>query len=334
MKNLTNKIFFLITILLIIFSLSCYNDDKPPCGRIDPGIVPVSPYNSPIWHPSGQFIGFNYTPLKRITYPDSEEYWGYQEFAYDSTGFWLINPDGSDMRRIFPHTLQTPEWSPDGEWIVFVPDAQIFKMRFTGETFDTTTITQLTSVGRNFFPAWSPDGQWIAHDRTYSYPETPDVQGIWLLKSLDGSDRTKISTGRFPDWSPDGNNIIFIGFHSEIYRVNISDTTKIDRLTSLNQVNIYATDNCHPRYSPDGKKIAFWSSGNLCVMDTTGSNQHQLTTREVDASFGLPFSWSPTGAEIVYTRYSASDWTYDNGVLWIMNAATGEEIQLTFNSEP
>ncbi len=336
---LKSKITLLFFVILIFFSLSCDNPvnvNSKPCGGIDPLIVPAPPYDSPIWHPSGKFIGFNHTPLRRITYPYGEGCPGRQEFAFDSAGFWLINPDGTNKRRIFPYRLQSPAWSPDGEWIAFSmsigSDVHIFKMRFTGTTFDMTTLVQLTTVGRNFFPAWSPDGKWIAYD---SNSESPNgMNFIWLMRS-DGSEKRRItyepSQGeiRMPHWSPGGNKIVHIRslvgtFSSEIFIMD-SNGTNPNRLTFNS-----ATD-CHPRYSPDGTKIAFWSDGNLWVMDATGSNLRQLTTQGIDATFGLPFSWSPDGKGIVYTVYRSNDWTYANGVLWIVNIETGMKRQLTFN---
>jgi len=334
MKNLANKIVALFLISLIVFSFSCENNDEKD-GGISIEIVPESPYNSPIWHPDGQFIGLNHTPLKQIIYPDGNESLDYQQvFDYDSTGFWLINPDGTNMRRIFPYTLHTPSWSPDGEWITFVSDGQIFKMRYTGETFDTTTITQLTSVGRNFFPDWSPDGKWIAHDRTYSYPETADVQGIWLLKSLDGSDRIKISTGRMPDWSPNGNEIIFIDWFDSIQGGIIKYNIQTGNRTLL--FDGQGKDIRHAKYSSDGKKIAFTTSpsptgANILIMNINDGDFYQLTSDGVDVVYGLPFSWSPEGKKIVYTKYRSTDWTMNNGVLWMIDVDSGTETQLTFN---
>ncbi|GJQ20415.1 MAG: hypothetical protein HBSIN02_07700 [Bacteroidia bacterium] len=90
-------------------------------------------------------------------------------------------------------------------------------------------------------------------------------------------------------------------------------------------------DNRYPRYSPDGTEIMFWSNGNLWMMDSTGTNLRQLTTHSVDVSFGLPFSWSPDGNKIVYTRYRPDEWTMDNGVLWLLDRNTGAASQFTFN---
>ena len=44
------------------------------------------------------------------------------------------------------------------------------------------------------------------------------------------------------------------------------------------------------------------------------------------------FDWSPDGKEIVYVRFRFTDYTYDNGTLWIMNIETGDKRQLTFNN--
>jgi hypothetical protein len=179
-KNVLKNEFPLLWVFL--FLLSC-NNNNPMDGHLSPcpAVVPASPYNSPIWHPSGNFIGFNYTPLKRITFPYGEHCTAVYEFDLNLSGFWLIDSTGTNQRRIFPYRLQTPAWSPDGQWIAFVSNAQIYKMKFTGTTFDTTSLTQLTFEGRNFFPAWSPDGEWIVYD---SNSESPNgMNFMWKMKA-------------------------------------------------------------------------------------------------------------------------------------------------------
>ena len=88
--------------LLFLFFLSCNvnnneNDDLPPCPPND--IVAMPPYDSPCWHPSGEYIGFNHTPLLRITYPYGEHCQGVYEWDPQQSGFWLINPDEFESEK-------------------------------------------------------------------------------------------------------------------------------------------------------------------------------------------------------------------------------------------
>lgn len=313
------------------------NGDKPPCPPIE--IVPEPAYDSPVWHPSGQFIGFNHTPLLKIEYPYGKDCAGKQYFRGDSAGFWLINSDGTNKRRIFPYKLLNPAWSPDGEWIAFtVPigsEAHIFKMRFTGTTFDTTTLMQLTFEGRNFSPAWSPDGQWIAYDNTVCgnafEPPPPNSCGILVVRN-DGTEKKLLMNARMPTWHPNGQSLLGVigtsptSIWKRFVRHYVFQTAQAETLSA-----VVGNDNRHPKYSPDGTKIAFWSSGNLWLMDTIGANLRELTTRGVGTGFGLPFSWSPSGNKTIYYNYRGNDWTMENGVLWLLDVNSGIETQLTFN---
>lgn len=310
------------------------NGDNSPCGGTTPGIVSQPPYDSPIWHPSGRFIGFNHTPLIGVEYPFGKHCWGEQYFAEDSSGFCLANPDGSNIRRIFPFPLQRPVWSPDGQWIAFDLNNQIFKMRFTGATFDTSTMVQLTSVGSNYIPSWSPDGQWIAYNESVCDAQT--ACGIWLMPS-DGTTHTFLSPyGNFPSWDNSGNRILFITTAVLSSGIVIGDslwyydmTRRADHFFMfLGDGN---KDNRYAQYSPEGTKIVLWSSGNLWSMDTVGSNLRQISSQGVDVSFGSPFSWSPDGKKIVYTVYRPDNWGNENGVIWVFDFVTGEKTQITFN---
>jgi TolB protein len=340
-ENRMRTIMVVSLFILILLGLSGCKDNGSPVdgggGITLPPPIPITAYHSPIWHPSGQFIGFNHIPIKNLHYVAGSKYPDRYELEPDSTGFWLINVDGTNMRRIFPYQLQTPAWSPDGQWIAFVDGAQIFKMLFTGTTFDTTTITQLTTEGRNFLPAWSPNGQWIAYDRSLSDSSGP--AGIWFMHG-DGSAKQSLFGGAYPAWNAQGNILLgAIGTSStsiwtRFVRFDLILSKPIDTLSV-----VVGADNQYPKYSPDGTKIAFASQPlnsqvNLWYMDTTGNNLRQLTTEGMSDNSGLPFSWDPTGNFIVFTQYRFDQWPPQDGTLCILNVATGEKKQLTFNPEP
>ncbi len=333
------KIIFIYPFVVLILIVTSCKDNNPVDDsgiRINPPIPPAI-YNSPIWYPSGEFIGFNHTPLKSIHYATIfSSYPDMYELDYDSTGFWVINTDGTNMRRILPYTLQDPAWSPDGQWIAFVANAQIYKMKFTGTTFDTLSIVQLTTEGRNFFPAWSPDGKWIAFDSNNDSPN--GMNFIWKMKA-DGSSKIRVaydpSIGeiRMPDWSPNGNAIVhqrYIGISSpEIFTMDTSGSNAI-RLTHDENFD------SNPKYSPNGLTIAFTSQSNggqpqIWLMSADGKNSHQLTVSGVESDAGVSFSWDPSGQFLVYSKYRFDQWKPQNGTLWVLDVNTGNERQLTFN---
>jgi len=141
----TSKVIAVTLFMCLWMSCNKTNPVKPVCPSLR--IVALSPYGSSVWHPSGGFIGFNYTPLKQIilSYDDKGCLTDVTyEWELDSSGFWLIDADGTDMRRVLPYGLGEPDWSLNGEWIAFETGAQIYKMRFTGTAFDTITLTAET----------------------------------------------------------------------------------------------------------------------------------------------------------------------------------------------
>ena len=337
---LANLSAFKVLIAFLLFNLlSCDDnpvDKNPPCPPIRIGAP--SPYSEPAWHPSGEFIGFNYTPLERIEYPYGEHCQGEYFWKDDSAGFWLIKADRANMRRILPFKLYSPAWSPDGEWIAFMlpvgDERHIFKMHFNGSTFDSTSMVQLTTEGRNFFPTWSHDGQWIAFDSNNDSPN--GMNFIWKMRS-DGSSKIRlaytptIGEVREPNWSRVSDRILHTRYAgNNVEDIFVMNSEGIDLIRLTNNTN----PKRNPRYSPDENKIAFssWSNNylsNIWWMDKDGSNIKQLTLAGATA-----YDWSPDGQKIVYLDFRVNDWSYENGTLWILDLITGGKNQLTFNSKP
>lgn len=103
--------------------------------------------------------------------------------ALDGGDIYSIRPNGSGLQRLtkrdqgFEHS---PQWSPDGNWIVFtrgVGDTyeDVFKMRADGSRVRRLTTDCCLKHG----PTWSPDGEKILFS---------DSGGLYVI-SADGSGR-------------------------------------------------------------------------------------------------------------------------------------------------
>ncbi len=310
---------FNIWILLLTITLfACEDTDNRMyiwyCNNQD------SPYVDPIWHPSGKTIGFNHIPIKEINYygnnnPCKASY----IYEYDSTGFWLINSDGTDQRRILPYTLTTPSWSPDGKWIAFSKGGQICIMPFDGFQFDTAAIVRLTNGG---FPVWNNEGDKIAYHNN----------GIWIYDLLSGESQSVARHGNNPNWHPFSNTLIYI-----TTAINGDSLWSYDFSSeSRNTVKFISSPNYDSRYfsySPDGNYITFISTLyngegiQLFMINSDGSDFKNLTE---DGCVG--YSWSPDD-KIVYVNYNCISNRIDEekGTLWVMDSDGNNKTQLTRN---
>lgn len=325
--------------LLFFLLCSCngHEKGKPPCPDIaDPGWLPEVIYWQPSWHPSGDFISFNYRPLKKIEYPMQDTCFALYTFNDDSAGYWAVNPDGTNKRRLFNSYLESVDWSPDGHWIAFDLGGQIYKMNFNGVTFDTNSLYRLTNQGKNYLPSWSPDGNKIAYDSDWDSPN--ELYFIWTMnsdgsnKKIIGYDSTKLGN-RLPSFSSN----FLIAHERAVKDTNVIEIFTMD--TSGQNVKRYTYDKTWkttPKFSHTGNKIAFRmnlnnnSSGyNIWTVDTINLTIQKINDENTDQD---GYSWSPDDQFIVYSYYSLKDWTLRNSTLWIVNIHSGVKRQLTFNT--
>ena len=134
---------------------------------------------------------------------------------------------------------------------------------------------------------------------------------------------------QFPSLLPDGKWVLYAARRSGNWDIFIQSTS------GQNAIDLTAhspADDDEPAASPDGERVAFWSSrdgGGIWVMGRTGEQVRRVTPAGVGAAFNP--AWSPDGREIAYATENVQltplNWERASE-LWIVNVATGARRRL------
>jgi len=328
-----SQLFSILCIVnLILFCFSCRDitdhNNNPGCPPFDQ--VLISPYDDPICHPSGKIIGFNHIPLKEIKYTYGFDCPNQAQYIHDleGVGFYLIDSDRKNQRKVLPYRLNCPSWSPDGKWITF-SNGNIFKIPFDGECFDTTSIIQLTTSGHNFYPKWSPDGNFIVYDNTIcgsaSSPIPPNSCGILTMDSEGNNKSFIIEARRFPYWGRNTDTIY--------YGLRYFDLVNKKEKIIFDYIKLGFSVEGPPSFNPQKTKIFFLVNYTfipgpirLGSVDPSGENFNLVSNDPINS-----FSFMPDG-RIIYLLYSHDRIDEGKSVLWIMDQDGSNKEQLTFNN--
>ena len=175
--------------------------------------------------------------------------------TFSPNGRWMAYVSDRDIYLMNSRTKErhrlteggAPDWSPDGESIVFVSRragrGHIYKMDINGEE-----VQQLTNDGGNDGPSWSPDGQWIA----FSSRRDGDIFSWVYVMTADGRRQRRLAQGHSPTWSPDGKQIAYILdiAGSGVYVMSAAGQNS-------RRVTPEKTWSESPAWSPDGQWIAY-----------------------------------------------------------------------------
>ena len=217
-----------------------------------------------------------------------------------------------------------PDWSPDGEQVVFVrylDDAIVVNVLnlVSGE------VAQLTDQGAvNLEPRWSPDGTRLAFVSTRDNGRFHLYIGDVIEDELHANQlleerRSEIERYYYsaydhelsPAWSPDGTEIIYVSNPEIPYGTGAIWRRAADGSGEPELVRMEETSwRARPDWSPDGKRIAYASY--------LGRQWHQLwvTTPEGNAEpFPLTYGdfdisaprWSPDGSRVAYVSNDAGN---------------------------
>ncbi|OQW45985.1 MAG: amidohydrolase [Proteobacteria bacterium SG_bin6] len=163
---------------------------------------------------------------------------------------------------------------------------------------------------------------------TAALAQTPPAKQKWDVNAPPGmtTREVKIDTAEGSwmnvDVSPDGKTIAF-DLLGDIYTMPITGGTPTRIASGL------AYDQ-QPRFSPDGKRIAFVSDrgggDNIWLMNLDGGDKRQLT-KEDFRLLNQP-SWSPDGRFIVAKKHFTTQRSLGTGEVWLYHVSGGAGVQL------
>lgn len=200
----------------------------------------------------------------------------------------------------------SPSLSPDGNYAAFVSsplgnfkvgDIHVVEV---GSAMP-VPLTDNAEAG-NRAPTWSPDGTRIAFARALRDGGTEIV----VKPMLGGFEKrlTTLDTFWGHDWSPRGGRLAVATSESydvpsRIHLLSVSDSSIVEFTTPPGRAGDY-----HPRFSPDGKTLAFirrgvHSSGaDLCLKPLDGSAVSCITPADKKWPIN-DYAWAPDGESLI-----------------------------------
>jgi Tol biopolymer transport system component len=239
-------------------------------------------------------------------------------------GIFVSSLDGSDARQIgtdvLPGVHKHPDWSPDGQRVVFVDEATeaMYIAHLDGSATEKLAVCDQPGCD---YPAWSPDGEQIAFSRVESQDGTtgPAAVGIYVLTLKTGAVDRVVRLARplladVPRWSPDGSSLVFgvDKMDQDAYETGAALATvpvtggEPRFLTAFHDFG-YAPDWSWARneivFSTDIRSASrdfdpMTAASDLYVIHPDGSGLHKVTDAAKGQVLRSP-RWSPDGSEIM-----------------------------------
>ena len=281
-----------------------------------------------VMSPDGRYVA--YVIRKPIMEGEKSEYLSH---------IWIVTADGE---RNIQYTqgeksAGSPSFSPDGHYLAFTSSrsgsTQVWVMPLTGG--EARQITEADPGVGTY--RWSPDGTHIAYlmrdpdteeekqaekekrdvilvDQNYKYnhiyvvPVNEDPSGGRVTQRLTAGSYHVSSF----DWSPDGTDIVFA--HRVDPRINtsrVSGDISVVNIATGTERELVVSNGIHgsPRYSPDGRWIAFRSTGNQpepiglgdVYVVPAGGGQHRKLAETHDRSPAI-IGWTGDGRGVLISE--------------------------------
>ena len=226
--------------------------------------------------------------------------------------------------REFDDTIEAPNWTQDGNCLVFNRNGRLYRYEFRSGTITEIYTGAITDCNNDH--VLSPDGKSIG----ISHATAEDGLSRIYTAPLSGGEPiliTPIAPSYLHGWSPDGRLLAYCAERNgqyDIYTIPVWGGRE-------KQLSDVAALNDGPEYSPDGRYIWFNSTRTglmqIWRMEADGSNPTQMTFDESNSWFAHV---SPDGKRVAYLSYRKGDVEPDkhppnkNVQLRLMSALGGE----------
>jgi YD repeat-containing protein len=275
--------------------------------------------------------------------PDGKEltYWSWDVMT-DTGDIWKMNTDGSGKVKLTTDGSfkGPPMWSPRGDRIAYTSELggnlEVYVMNADGSGNRQITTGHSPKYSVETRVTWHPDGERLYYqaltfpipERTYTIiPKDVAFVEIFMV-NVDTDEEVNLTPKLHENVrsvSPDGEKLACISLRSNNYGVWVmnSDGTDQTRLTWD------GFGDRAPRFSPDGQRIAYWSTafGNqpdIWMINVDGSGKTRLTTSPYQEVYP---SWSPDGKKVIFESDRAGNFdvwqkTVDDPIEVDMNIET------------
>ncbi|MDO6834957.1 amidohydrolase family protein [Pseudoalteromonas carrageenovora] len=220
-------------------------------------------------------------------------------FTSDQGGgdnIWIMDLNGENQHAVTDETfrlLNSPAWSPDGDYLVARKHFTASRSLGAGEVWlyhkaggKGVQLTKRENDQKDLGePIFSPDGRYVyfSHDatpgKTFHYSKD-SVAGIYKIKRYDretGEIETVIDTmgGAIrPTPSPDGKKLAYIkrdDFQTSLYLYDLSsgEHTKLYDKLERDMQETWAIHGVYPTiaWTPDNEELVFWAGGIIHKLD-------------------------------------------------------------------
>ncbi|MBN1924743.1 MAG: PD40 domain-containing protein [Prolixibacteraceae bacterium] len=237
----------------------------------------------------------------RLIIPAPDDFIPYNDFIGSHIEILDLETGKRDIVLTSPKSLQAPNWSPDGEKLIYNCEGKIYS--FEIDSAKSTEINTGFAVNNNNDHVLSFDGKLMGIS---DHTEHPEKQSLVYILPAEGGTPVLISPAApsyLHGFSPDGEFLVYTAGrnnaeHLDIYRISLSTREEI-RLTDAPGLDDGS------EYSPCGEYIYFNSdrTGTMQIwrMKPDGSNQEQLTFDDYNDWFPHV---SPDGKNLVFISYA------------------------------